>query len=123
MDKIMLNGLMFYGYHGLFPEENKLGQRFTVDLVLKCDLSLAGRSDQMTDSIDYGQVYEVAKSVVEGEAKNLIEAVAEEIAQKMFRTFASLEAITIKVDKPGPPIPGYYQSAAVEIERERHYAE
>ncbi|MDQ0352678.1 dihydroneopterin aldolase [Alkalibacillus filiformis] len=122
MDKILLNGLMFYGYHGLFPEENKLGQRFTVDLELKCDLSKAGQSDRMNDSIDYGQVYEVARAVVEGEARNLIEAVAEELAQQMFEAFSSLEAITVKIDKPGPPIPGYYQSASVVIERERNYA-
>ncbi|WP_188207342.1 dihydroneopterin aldolase [Alkalibacillus aidingensis] len=120
MDKIILNELMFYGYHGLFPEEKKLGQRFTVDLELYCDLKTAGESDQMEDSIDYGAVYQVAKNVVEGEAKNLIEAVAEEVANKMFQTFKHLEAIKVKVDKPGPPIPGYYQSAAVEIERERH---
>lgn len=113
---------MFYGYHGLFPEENKLGQRFTVDLELKCDLSKAGQSDRMNDSIDYGQVYEVARAVVEGEARNLIEAVAEELAQQMFEAFSSLEAITVKIDKPGPPIPGYYQSASVVIERERNYA-
>ncbi|WP_017187042.1 dihydroneopterin aldolase [Alkalibacillus haloalkaliphilus] len=122
MDKILLNGLMFYGYHGLFPEENKLGQRFTVDLELKSDLSKAGHSDQMNDSIDYGQVYEVARTVVEGEAKNLIEAVAEDLAKRMFESFSSLEAITVKIDKPGPPIPGYYQSASVVIDRERHDA-
>ncbi|MDQ0158472.1 dihydroneopterin aldolase [Alkalibacillus salilacus] len=121
MDKIKLNGMMFYGYHGLFPEENKLGQRFTVDLELMLDLSSSGKTDNMDDSIDYGQAYEVAQAVVEGEAYNLVEAVAETLAEEMFRAFSILEAIKITIDKPGPPIPGYYQSVAVEIERERPY--
>src|SRR5699024_11388421 len=56
MDKIILKDMLFYGFHGLFPEENKLGQRFRVDLVLYLDLQKAGKSDNMEDSIDYGQV-------------------------------------------------------------------
>ncbi|MET3683740.1 dihydroneopterin aldolase [Alkalibacillus flavidus] len=119
MDKVKLNGMMFYGYHGLYPEENKLGQRFTVDLELMLDLSEAGRRDQMGDSIDYGQAYEVAQSVVEGKAYNLVETVAETLAEEMFKSFSVLQAIKVTVDKPGPPIPGYYQSVAIEIERER----
>ncbi|WP_077303769.1 dihydroneopterin aldolase [Terribacillus halophilus] len=119
MDKIHLNQLQFYGYHGLFPEENKLGQRFTVDTVLELDLRKAGESDDMTQSIHYGQAYEIIKAVVEGRAKNLIEAVAEEIAKQLFTAFSLLEACTIKVIKPDPPIAGHYESVAVEIRRER----
>lgn len=66
MDKIYLNQMEFWGYHGLFPEENKLGQRFYVDLQLELDLKPASTSDDMTKSIDYGAVYEVTKKVVEG---------------------------------------------------------
>ncbi|GEL78237.1 dihydroneopterin aldolase [Tenuibacillus multivorans] len=119
MDKILLNDMMFYGYHGLYPEENKLGQRFTVDLQLLTDLKKAGHTDDMNDSIHYGHVYKVVGQVVEGEAKNLIETVAEDIAKRLFTTFEALHGVIIKVNKPGPPIPGYYESVAVEIERER----
>ncbi|PKR77522.1 dihydroneopterin aldolase [Halalkalibacillus sediminis] len=119
MDKILLNGMMFYGYHGLYPEENKLGQRFTVDVELISDLKKPGKTDNMEDSIHYGAAYEVARKVVEGEAQNLVEKVADYIAKAMFDSFSKLEAIRVKVDKPGPPIPGYYQSVAIEIYRER----
>jgi 7,8-dihydroneopterin aldolase/epimerase/oxygenase len=119
MDKIYMNQLQFYGYHGLFPEENKLGQRFIVDAVLELDLHKAGESDDMTQSIHYGQAFEVIKDVVEGRAKNLIEAVAEEIAKQLFAAFSLLEACTVKVIKPDPPIAGHYESVAVEIRRER----
>ncbi|MGJ9460204.1 dihydroneopterin aldolase [Oceanobacillus sp. CF4.6] len=119
MDKILLNNMQFYGFHGLFPEENKLGQRFNVDLELYLDLSNAGQTDNMYDSVHYGHVYNLVKEIVEGEAKNLIEAVAEEIAEKLLSSFELLEACLVKVIKPDPPIPGHYQSVAVEILREK----
>lgn len=115
----MINGMSFYGFHGLLPEENKLGQRFKVDLELYLDLRKPGKSDQMDDSVHYGEVYQVVKSIVEGEAKHLIEAVAETIAETLFEHFPIIEACLVKVIKPDPPIPGHYESVAVEIYREK----
>ncbi|CDQ37749.1 MULTISPECIES: dihydroneopterin aldolase [Virgibacillus] len=120
MDKIILNNLQFYGFHGLLSEENKLGQRFQVDATLYIDLRHAGKSDDMNHSVHYGQAYELIKEVVEGEKLNLIEAVAESIATKLLTRFHLLEACTIKVTKPDPPIPGHYDSVAVEIYREKN---
>lgn len=111
--------MQFYGYHGLMPEENKLGQRFQVDVELFIDLKKAGKTDNMDDSIHYGQVYEIIQQIVEGEAKKLVEAVAEAIAEKLLASFDLLRACQVKVTKPDPPIPGHYQSVAVEIYRER----
>ncbi|OZU89549.1 dihydroneopterin aldolase [Virgibacillus indicus] len=119
MDKIILNNLQFYGFHGLLPEENKLGQRFNVDLELISDLKKPGETDNMNDSIHYGQVYETVQEIVEGEAKNLIEAVADSIAAKLLASFDLLHACRVKVIKPDPPIPGHYESVAVEIYREK----
>jgi 7,8-dihydroneopterin aldolase/epimerase/oxygenase len=119
MDKIILTNMQFYGFHGLLPEENKLGQRFNVDLELYLDTSKAGLSDNMLESIDYSQAYQRVKKVVEGEAKNLIEAVAETIASDLLSSFELLRACRVKVMKPDPPIPGHYQSVAVEIYREK----
>ena len=119
MDKILLNNLQFYGFHGLLPEENKLGQRFNVDIELFVDLKKAGRTDDMMDSIHYGHAYELVKEIVEGEARNLIEAVAELIANELLEKFDLLRACRVKVIKPDPPIPGHYQSVAVEIFREK----
>ncbi|WP_085993718.1 dihydroneopterin aldolase [Oceanobacillus senegalensis] len=119
MDKIILQKLKFYGFHGLMPEENRLGQPFHVDVELYADLYKAGVSDNMNDSIHYGEAYEMIKEIVEGEAKNLIEAVAEDIAQKLLSSFDLLQGCRIKVIKPNPPIPGHYDSVAVEIYREK----
>ncbi len=119
MDKILMNQMTFYGYHGLFPEENKLGQRFIVDLEIELDLKKAGETDDMNESVNYGHIYDETKKVVEGQAKQLVEAVAEDIASTMLDTFQKVQAIKVKVIKPDPPIPGHYDSVAIEIYRER----
>lgn len=119
MDKIIIKDMQFYGFHGLLPEENKLGQRFNVDVELFLSLQTAGETDDMTDSVHYGHAYDLVKAIVEGEAMNLIEAVAETIATELLGNFDLLSACNVKVIKPDPPIPGHYQSVAVEIYRER----
>lgn len=119
MDKIKLKGLSFYGYHGLFPEENRLGQIFVVDLILYVPLKNAGKTDEMKYSIDYGMAYNVVREIVEGEPKNLIESVAETIAERLLEQFPTLHACQVEVSKPNPPIEGHYEAVAVEIYRER----
>ncbi|MGE6756172.1 dihydroneopterin aldolase [Rossellomorea sp. NPDC071047] len=119
MDKILLNEMEFYGYHGVFQEENKLGQRFRVSVELHLDLKKSGRSDHLEDSVNYAEIYNITKSVVCGEPKNLVEAVAEEISSRILETFKVVESCKITLIKPDPPIPGHYQSVAVEINRSR----
>ncbi|GGM36388.1 7,8-dihydroneopterin aldolase [Paraliobacillus quinghaiensis] len=119
MDKIYLDKMAFYGYHGLFPEENKLGQRFFVDVILELDLRKAGVSDQMEESINYGYVYQLTQEVVEGKSFKLIEAVAETIASRLLENFSQLKACRVKVNKPDAPIAGHIQAVAVEIYREQ----
>ena len=104
----------------MFAEEKKLGQRFNVDVELHTSLQKAGLSDDMHDSIHYGEAFDVVRGIVEGESKNLIEAVAESIAEELLAQFPMLEACLIKVIKPNPPIQGHYKEVAVEIFRERN---
>ncbi|HYK74910.1 MAG TPA: dihydroneopterin aldolase [Pseudoneobacillus sp.] len=119
MDKISVNQMQFFGYHGVFPEETRLGQRFIVDLDVFCDLHQAGMSDDLNYSVNYAELYTVSKDIVEGEPFQLIEAVAEKIANVVLEKFLKVNEVTVKVIKPDPPIPGYYQSVSVEITRRR----
>lgn len=119
MDKIFLNHMQFYGYHGVYPEEQKLGQRFFVDVALELDLQKAAQSDDLHDTIDYSLVYARVKSIMEGKPKKLLETLAEEIAAVILRDFLLVQRVTVKVIKPDPPIRGYYRSVAVEITRGR----
>ena len=119
MDKIFVDEMEFYGFHGVYPEETKLGQRFRVNLIVETDLSGAGKSDDIEDSINYGELYEVCKSIVEGKPYKLVEAVAEKIASAILNDFPMAHACTVKVIKPDPPIRGHYKSVAIEIRRSR----
>ncbi|KZE68135.1 dihydroneopterin aldolase [Fictibacillus phosphorivorans] len=119
MDKMYVNGMKFYGYHGVFAEEQKLGQRFNVDVVLSMDLSKAGLSDELDATVNYGEVYGAVKEIVEGEPVKLLETLAETISAALLAKFTQIDETTIKVIKPDPPIPGHYESVAVEITRGR----
>jgi dihydroneopterin aldolase len=119
MDKILFNKMEFWGYHGAFKEENKLGQRFFVDLELYLDLSKAGHSDNLQDTVNYADVYNTTRQVVEQERYELVEAVAERLAAKILTEYSLVDEILVRVTKPDPPIPGHYQSVAVEITRSR----
>jgi 7,8-dihydroneopterin aldolase/epimerase/oxygenase len=117
-DRIRLEGMIFYGLHGVDPAEKALGQRFVVDLEVERDLRRPGRTDEVTDTVNYAQLYRIARAVLEGPSKNLIEAVAEEIARRVAETCAGVDAVRVRVRKPEVPIKGSILGAAtVEIER------
>ncbi len=119
MDKIILKNLGFFGYHGVLEAENTLGQKFFVDVELGVSLKQAGDSDHVEDTVHYGMVYEVVKSIVEGPAFNLIEAVAEKTTQEIFKQFEKVQTIRLQLRKPEAPVNGIYDYFAVEIFRER----
>lgn len=111
--------MSFYGYHGVFPEETRLGQRFIVDLIVETNLKKAGQTDNLEESINYGEIYEVCKRILEGPPYKLIESVAEKISDTLLEKFTKVTSVTVKVVKPDPPISGHYESVAVEITRGR----
>jgi 7,8-dihydroneopterin aldolase/epimerase/oxygenase len=111
VDTIFLEGMQFYGYHGVNPEERTLGQRFLVDVELSTTLRVAGRSDDLNDTINYSAVYKRVQSIVEGESRFLIEAVAEEIASTLLRAFPAA-GVTVTVRKPEVALRGAMLAAA-----------
>ncbi len=111
-DEILLEGMRFYAYHGVNPEERALGQRFTVDVVLEADLRRAGQSDDLVETVSYSAVYKVVRGIVEGEPRNLIEAVAEEIAAAILTGFPKVARVTATVRKPEVPMKGSLLDAA-----------
>ncbi|AGB40473.1 dihydroneopterin aldolase [Halobacteroides halobius DSM 5150] len=119
MDKIILDGLSFYGYHGALEEENELGQKFIIDLELKCDLKEAGSTDQLKKSVNYAQVYQLVADICQNQQYKLLEALAENIAKNILQDFYLVEEILVKVKKPEAPIKGIFNYVAVEIERSR----
>jgi len=116
VDKIILEGMEFYGYHGLLPQEQVLGQRFIVDVEIFLDLRQAGCSDNPDYTVNYASVFELVKTVVEGRPYKLIESVAETIAGSILEHFGVKEVL-VRVKKPQTPVPGKFSWMAVEIRR------
>jgi len=115
-DCLRLQNLRFYGYHGLFPEEGRLGQQFEVDVELYRDLAAAGASDNPADTIDYTAVLDLVEKVVTGDRCQLVEAVAERIAHAIGTEFGPLELV-VRVRKPNPPVATQFDGVEVEIRR------
>ena len=118
-DKIHLEGMIFYGFHGTNPAEQEVGQRFLVDLEVQRDLRQAGISDDLKDTVSYSRLYRVVKEVMEGPSRRLLENVAETIAQRILGSF-DVDAVRVRVKKPEVPMKGSILAhASVEILRER----
>lgn len=105
-DEILLEGMRFYGYHGVHPEEQRLGQRFVVDVALAVSLQAAGERDDLALTVSYSAAYAEIRRVVEGEPRQLIEAVAEEIAAAMLALDQRVQRVRVRVAKPEAPIRG-----------------
>ena len=118
-DKILLNGMTFYGFHGNSAAEQELGQRILVDVEIHRDLRAAGLSDDLEDTVNYSRIYRMVKDIVEGRSRKLLENVAEAIAGGVLEKF-DVDAVRVNVKKPGVPIKGsILDHAGVEIYRER----
>ena len=118
-DRIVLEGMQFYGFHGVNVEERSLGQSYVVDLAVEIDLGVPGRSDRLEDTVRYTHLYRSVQKVLEGESKNLLEATAEAVAGRILEEFP-VDAVQVRVKKPRPPIKGsFVENAVVEIYRVR----
>jgi len=114
-DKILLENMQFFGYHGVFTEENTLGQRFAVTIAMATDIRAAAKSDDLTLSLSYVAVYDAVKTIMEGPPLRLLETLAERIAARVLDLGAIGVRVTVK--KLHPPIPGVMDFVAVEVER------
>lgn len=119
MDKITLSNMQFFGYHGVFPEENKLGQRYVISVEMLLPLEKAGGSDDLQDTVNYAEAYEMIRDIVEKRVYKLIEALAEHVASALLSTYTDISAVTVKVVKPHPPVAIQFDGVSVEIHRKR----
>lgn len=122
MDKITIKNLEIFANHGVFPEENVLGQKFVVSAVLYTDIREAGKSDDLTKSIHYGEVSHQIKNYVENHTFQLLERVAEGLAGELLLSVPRLEGIKLEIKKPWAPVGLPLETVAVEIERWKHCA-
>ena len=122
MDRIIIKDLETFGYHGVFEEEAFLGQKFIVTAKLFLDTRKAGKSDDLQDSLDYGVACQLIKKIVKTERYQLIERLAEEIAEQLLLTFSLLQSVEVTVKKPWAPVLISMDTVAVSIKRGWHKA-
>jgi len=118
VDRVALRGLKARGHHGVFPSEREEGQTFIVDLVLSLDTRPAAADDDLTKTVHYGIVAEEVVAVVEGEPVNLIETLAERIAQVCLKHHG-VQHVEVCVHKPDAPITVPFDDVTVTITRSR----
>lgn len=117
-DRLSLTGLRVFGRHGVFDHERRDGQDFVVDAMLRLDTGPAAASDDLADAVDYGTLAQRLAAVVGGDPTNLIETLADRLAQVCLADERVTEA-QITVHKPGAPIPLTFDDVAVTVVRTR----
>ncbi|HEV8335296.1 MAG TPA: dihydroneopterin aldolase [Candidatus Polarisedimenticolia bacterium] len=118
MDRIVLHGVRFHGFHGLTRMEREVGGRYSVDVEMTYDISRALASDRIGDTVDYRKVHQVIQEIGRGESYRLIEALAGRIVTTILQQFP-VDEVFIRLHKETPVLDGIVQSVGVEMRRRR----
>ena len=118
VDRITLTGVRAFGFHGVYPDEKREGQEFVIDAVLALSLRRAAETDDVVDTVHYGELAERLVAVVEGEPVDLLETLAQRLADDVLSD-ARVDAVTITVHKPQAPITVPFGDVSVTITRGR----
>ena len=119
-DRIFVTGLLIHAHHGVMEHEEKVGQRFIIDLELSLDLSASSRSDKLADTVSYSTVVETATAAFASRNYRLVEAAAASIADAILAKFARVTSVHVTVHKPHAPMAAIFGDVGVILERSRH---
>ena len=117
-DSIDLTGLSVYGYHGVFEQEKRDGKEFVIDVSLTLDTDRAAASDDVTDTVHYGELAERVVAIVAGDPVDLIETLAHRIVDAVLLD-ERIRATAVTVHKPHAPIPHQFADVSVTVRRTR----
>jgi dihydroneopterin aldolase len=118
-DTIFVTGLALHAYHGVMAHESKVGQTFTLDLVLDIDLAEASRTDKLKHTVSYDQVAQTASEAFCARRYQLVEAAAGAVADAVLARFPQVRGLRVTVHKPHAPIAATFDDVGVMIERAR----
>jgi dihydroneopterin aldolase len=117
-DRVIIEGLRAFGYHGVHAFEKERGQWFVLDVSAQLDLSEAARADDLAQTVDYGALAREVRTIVESERYDLLESLAERVAAAVLER-PRVASATVRVVKPSPPMDVEVASVGVEVERSR----
>lgn len=120
MDEIKVKNLEVFCHHGVYKEENVLGQKFLVDIICKVDTRAAGKIDELDLSVSYGDICRLVKKEMTRQNDKLLERVAERLAKCILLQFPLIKEIEIEVKKPWAPVLMHMDYASVKIKRSWH---
>lgn len=120
MDQIIIQDLSIYAKHGVYTEENILGQQFLVSVYMDLDLSRAGQTDSLEHTLDYGKICHFVTKYMQSHTFKLIESAAEHLAEELLLKYTPVKKIRIKVKKPWAPIGLPIKNVCVSVDRTRH---
>lgn len=115
MDKIIIDDIIIYAYHGVLPEEKALGQEFKISLELSTDFSMI-KDDQIKQAVDYRDAVDVVQEVMKGPPCNLLETLAVQIAKQLLQIPGIIE-VEVEIYKPNPPLPAVSGGTGVIVTR------
>lgn len=118
-DRICVHRLSVFARHGVLAEEERLGQRFSISLTCEVDLTEAGRSDDVARTVSYADLAEIAGRIAIEQRFSLIEALAWTIAGEVLERFQAISSVSVRVEKPGAPVPAVIDGVSVEVTRSR----
>lgn len=121
-DEIHIEELEVFANHGVFPEENRLGQKFLISLTMYVDSRIAGKTDCLESSADYGDVCRFMTEFTKANPRRLIEAAAEDLAEAILIRYNILKGVTLELKKPWAPVGLPLKTVSVKITRFRHTA-
>ncbi|GBC92409.1 Dihydroneopterin aldolase [bacterium HR15] len=119
MDQLFIEGIEFYGYHGVPDAEQQIGHRYRVDVVLELDMARAGRTDQLEDTVNYGEVARLILQLGTEQPVRLMETLAERFCTAILERFPMVQRVRVRIAKRLPPTGIIVEQAGVEISRER----
>lgn len=122
MDKITIQNLEVFANHGVYPEENALGQKFIVSVIMYTDVRLAGQTDDLTSSVDYGEAAHFVCRYFSSHTFRLLESAAEHLTEELLLSFPQLSQVDLEVKKPWAPIALPLETVSVQISRKWHTA-
>lgn len=116
MGLIQIENMEFYAFHGHYKEEQIVGNKFLVDLILETDMSVASKTDNLKDAVNYQKAYQIVKAEMEKKSY-LLENIAGRILDSLYSEMTGIKKATVKVSKMNPPVGGRIGSVSVEMER------
>ena len=119
-DTIFVNGLLIHAHHGVMAHEEKVGQRFVIDLELAINLAPAGRSDKLADTASYSAIVDTATRAFTQKSFRLVEAAAAAVADALLAGFPQVASVRVTLHKPHAPIAAIFNDVGVSILRTRH---